>query len=243
MFPSIGQWNKTALAQPRALPLSVFGIQLTPVVGGFTCGVAGFLAAAYGFTNLIQPLLDQTVQLEREIQSAQESLLQQSTGLQKFDEAKGRLAAAERRKASAFKLFTDTKSLSTLLMDVNQIVENAGAATVTSYVPGSREPYGKGLFHQDFTITIEGNFAETIAVFRNLERMQPILLVEGVKLEMQPDQSGKPRTTFPRLNTSFILKVISPPTMGEVRQLQPSPSLSPDQRLSPTPSPMIEGES
>ncbi len=232
MFSSIGQWNKTALAQPRALPLSVFGIQLTPVVGGFTCAVAGFLAAAYGFTNLIQPLLDQTVQLEREIQSAQESLLQQSTGL-KIYEALGRLAAAERRKASAFKLFTDTKSLSTLLMDVNQIVENAGAATVISYVPGSREPYGKGLFHQDFTITIEGNFAETIAVFRNLERMQPILLVEGVKLEVQPDQSGKPRTTFPRLNTSFILKAISPPTSGEVRQLQPSPSLSPDQRLSP----------
>ncbi len=201
---------------------TAFGIQFTPAVTGIVVGAVGVLGAGYVFVNFVQPLLDQATRLEGELQTAQQEFDQQKVKLKEIDEAKAKLAAAEQRKANVLTMFADEKALTTLLLDVNKIVDNAGTARVTVFTPGKRERLGdKALFQQDFTVGIEGNFAETTAVLRNLERLQPLLLMRDVKSEAKREQQQKVVVIGPPvLRTSFILKAITPPTATEAEQLK-----------------------
>jgi len=99
------------------------------------------------------------------------------------------------------------------------------------------------LKRQVATVSLEGNFNQTQAIFRNLERLQPFLVFKDVKMvigdtgnAVDPSKSqlfelrgGEVRYLTncqpePKLTTTFRLEALSPITPEEAAKLAPAPA-------------------
>ena len=170
---------------------SAFGITFTPVVMGVAAAVAGMALAIYGFWNFVRPAQTQYKQASTKKVELQGQLDKIKSGdLQlKLAELQTELADKKVLKSRVLSMFTNENDLDTLLLDLNSYISsNQGA--LTQYQPDSNvstisdaslgaDVQGK-LKRKGISLTIEGTFNETKQILQDLERLQPLLMVQSI---------------------------------------------------------------
>ena len=209
---------------------TIFGIALTPTVSGALVAVLGIGAAAYLLLNQVQPAWEQNQSLQAEVEQKETQIQQRGNIQKKIDAANKNLEQTQQRRTEVYALFADERTLDTLLLDLNRLV-NARQAKLSSFTPaqgpatvisdGSLGAAVNGkLKRKEITVNLEGSYEQTQSIMRSVERLQPLLLVQSFNSQL--DQSsqkitvdrrgrlvpvGRPETN---LKTSFKLQALLP---------------------------------
>ncbi len=211
----------------------VFGITFTPKILGILAGVLGIAGAAYMLLNMVMPAWDKFQEQGAKVNDIQGQIDQKKASIGQIGEVKNQLASAQKQKIQVLKLFSDEKTLDTLLLDLNRIVESSNSKTSANFVRSqlkrfvpvnqkaeiikddSYGPLVTGKLKQSsVTIDIVGTFEQTQSILRNIERLQPLLIVKNYrsrgenKVKEKDDKLSLLRP--PTINTSFQLQVLMP---------------------------------
>ena len=246
----------------------VFGIELSPTILGGLIALVGIGAAGYAFVKLVQPVAQANATLRQEIATKEGQLVSQQQQLADIAAVDAALEAAMVRRRSVYSLFANEETIDTLLLDINQRVESSNAALngVRSQVQGRGIPpilveaklktftpgeatvisdgsLGEGvngkLKRETYSLQFSGDYAQTQSILRNLERLEPLLLMRDFSLtssEPVPETvigSGGQVVVSPKvpIETSFQLDVLMP--VGDV-------NVPPE--VAPPEPPPVEGE-
>jgi type IV pilus assembly protein PilO len=226
---------------------SVFGITLTPQIIGALVGGIGFLAAVYMILNMVMPAWDNFQQLQTKSTELQGQVDQKRLQAKQADKVKTELADVKKQQIQVLGLFANERSLDTLLMDTSRLVDSSNAqitannairAKLKRFVPAADkaeiiadnslgEKVNNKLKRRVVKVEIEGNFEQTQSIMRNIERLQPLLLVQNYDSKLVPPEVDKAndekkkavRTGIAKLSTSFDLVALMPLTAEEAAEL------------------------
>jgi len=162
--------------------------------------------------------------------------------LKSIDQLNAKLAQSKRQQAQVWAVFANEKTLNTLLIDLNRLVEagnaqlssNAVKAKLQRFAPSSEgaQPVNDGslgaevdgkLKRSSTEITINGTYEQTQAILRNIERLQPLLIVKDYEstLITETFEEGQPRRVGPTpITTSFKLEALVPMNPKEIADAQ-----------------------
>ncbi|MFM6192114.1 MAG: pilus assembly protein PilO [Planktothrix sp.] len=229
----------------------IFGVPLTPKIMGIGAGVVGAIFAGFLIYQFVLPTLAQGQTLRDEIKTKQEEIEKQDQRLRERAKAEKELADAKVRRATVTALFADEAGLETLLFDINEqinkinagIIDDSKKAKLSMFTPialetpdaeivkdGSLGPDVNGkLRRRAYKVEFEGSFDQTFGFLASLERLQPLLVVKGLKSTLKDQtptiegeyRQGKfvPSANQPqrRLKTSFELQVLLPLTEEQAK--------------------------
>lgn len=238
----------------------VFGIKLTPPIQGLALAALGLGIAAYIVTNFVSPASEEVRSLQTQIDEKEQQLLNREEAEQRIAQARQELQEAQELQADVLTLFANEQSLDTLLLDVNERVQNVNAgiadperrATLSRFEATSEEPIivndsslgaaANGVLQKmTYNVAMEGNFSQTQSIIRGIERLQPLLLVQNFNSEadqetqvLRLDQQGRTVNdqVVPRLNTTFELIALMP-----APQQTPAPAPAAGTAATPAPTP------
>ncbi|MCC5617796.1 pilus assembly protein PilO [Nostoc sp. CHAB 5836] len=227
----------------QATPASpvIFGITFTPKIIGILVGVIGLAGAVYVLLNLVMPAWESYQQQQTKASELQGQIDQKKANVKQIDQVKDELAQAKQQKVQVLGLFANEKTLDTLLLDVNRLIEsgntptsiNAVRAKLKKFVPVSQKPEpvidgtlglkvdGK-LQRSSINAEITGTYQQTQSIIRNIERLQPLLIVKDYQSTLAPVESRSPLDKTPMqvgpaaINTSFQLQVLMPLSPEEI---------------------------
>lgn len=233
----------------------LFGLTITPTVGAILLVLLGAVGAFFLWQNLVQGTLTRNQELKADIAAKEEQLLNQEDAQRQIAEAKGRLTEAQQLQADVRSLFASEESINTLLLDINERVQsvNAGitdpakranlskfdlnpeASGIISDSSLGTEVNGK-LQRRVYDVEIQGSFPQTQSIIRNIERLQPLLVVSEFNSTLDSstqkivlDDRGRlapasqPDT---RITTAFRLSALVPLEQTE-QPAAPAPEASP----------------
>ncbi len=223
---------------------TAFGITFTPQITGICLGILGLVGSIYVALNFVKPAYDNYAQLKTTEEEKLVQVEQQESGelSQKMLDAEQKLRQSESLRNQVLSLFSSEESLKTLLFDINQLVEKHQAelvsfkpnGTITVVTDGSLGAGVNGrLKRQQFDLTVKGDFGATQSLLRDLERLQPLLVIKGLKSSLVEDQfvidivevnqeGGQTVATGQgALETSFSIDAILPLSPEEVAKLTP----------------------
>lgn len=107
---------------------TAFGVELTPKVQGIGLAVLGILGAFALYNFVVQPVQEQKTALESEVAQKQAQADQQRASLQNRAELQAQLDAAIEQRVGVYGLLGNAQTLDTLLLDINQQIQNSNAA-------------------------------------------------------------------------------------------------------------------
>ena len=223
---------------------TAFGITFTPQITGICLGILGLVGSIYVGLNFVKPAYDNYAQLKTTEAEKLGQVEQQESGelSQKMLDAEQKLRQSESLRNQVLSLFSSEESLKTLLFDINQLVEKHQAELVSFKPNGTIDVVTDGslgagvngrLKRQQFDLTVKGDFGATQSLLRDLERLQPLLVIKGLKSSLVEDQfvidivevnqeGGQTvATSQDALETSFTLDAILPLSPEEVAKLTP----------------------
>ena len=216
-----------------------FGITFTPMVSGIAIAVAGIALAAYGYINFVNPAQAKYKEVSTKKVELQAQLEKIKTGdLQlKLAELEAELADQKVVKARVLAMFTSEDDLETLLIDLNNFVAS-NQGTLIDYQPEGdittiddaslgAEVQGK-LKRKTISLSIKGTFNETKQILQDLERLQPLLMVQTISstVEDKPTAilTSSRSEIVPKdqaeLKTQIKLDAILPSSQQELEQAQ-----------------------
>ena len=217
---------------------SAFGITFTPMVSGIAIAVAGITLAIYGFTRYVQPAKEEYQQKLTQKQELQQQLNSIKTGDAdlKLAQLQADLEESELLKLRVLSMFTSEEDLETMLIDLNSFIAS-NQAELIQYQPDSNisvvsdTSLGAGvqgkLKRKGISLTIEGTFNETKQILQDLERLQPLLMVQSISSTVMEQPTGALTTTtgnqtlivpktLAELKTQLKLDVILPMSQAEL---------------------------
>ncbi len=247
----------------------VFGIELSPTIIGAIIALIGIGGAVYAFVKVVKPVQVRNTELQQEIVTKEGQLSSQQQQLQDIAKIEAELAAAMERRRGVYSLFANEKTMDTLLLDINQRIESSNAplsgvrnqvfsrgippilveAQLKKFTPGVKAVVEDGslgdlvngkLKREVYSIEFSGDYAQTQSILRNLERLEPLLLVRNFSLnsgevveETIIGDNGQvvARAKTP-ITTSFEIEALMPTADADV-----PPVIAP-----PEPPPPAEGE-
>jgi len=106
----------------------VFGVALSPIVQGVLVGILGVGAAIFLFVRFVSPLGEQKTAIQNSIQDKRQVLETQQESLREVEAVRAELDAALQQRAGIYSLLGDPNSFDTLLLDINQQIENSNAS-------------------------------------------------------------------------------------------------------------------
>lgn len=190
---------------------SAFGITFTPAIIGVAIAVAGITLSIYGFLKYVKPAqltYQQTITKKETLQAQLNSIKTGDLQL-KLAQLQSDLAEKQVLKSRVLAMFTSEDDLETLLLDLNGfIASNQGH--LTQYKPDSNvstisdASLGSGvqgkLKKKGISMTFEGTFNETKQILQDLERLQPLLMVQSISSTV----TKKPTAILTGSNTSIV---------------------------------------
>ncbi|BAB72987.1 pilus assembly protein PilO [Anabaena sp. FACHB-709] len=226
----------------------VFGISFTPKIIGILVGVLGLAGALYMLLNMVMPAWDIYQQKQAQSAELEGQVLQKKATVKQKGQVMEELAQAKQQRQQVLALFADEKTLDTMLLDLNRLVEggnaktplNAVRAKLQKFVPAIQKPEpvtdgslgpavdGK-LKRSSVNIEIIGTYEQTQSIIRNIERLQPLLIVKDYQSTLAnvqaTDRSGKPiRRLGPApITTSFQLQALMPLSPEDAAAAQAAP--------------------
>ncbi len=224
---------------------TAFGVTFTPAISGILIAVLGLAGALYLILNQLMPAWQKNQELQASRDQKQSQVEQNEASLRQGQKVKTDLAQAKQQKAEILTLFANEKSLDTLLLDLNRLIESANAklqrndvrAKLKKFVPaksaevitdGSLGPEVNGkLQRQVVNVEIEGPTAQTQAILRNIERLQSLLIVKDYQstlVQAPTDQQTQVVRSSPAtITTSFQLQALIPLSAEEAAKAAPPP--------------------
>jgi type IV pilus assembly protein PilO len=213
---------------------TAFGVTFTPTISGIALAVAGLAASVYLFLNLVSPALQRNQELRGSENQKQSLVAQKATALQQMQQVETESARAKQQKAEVLSVFANEQTLDTLLIDLNRLIQSANSqqrttAKLRKFVPANQtaevisdsslgaEVNGK-LKRRAVNIEFVGTFEQTQAILRNIERLQPLLIVKDYQSTMAAettDDKDKPVGGPPIITTSFQLQALIPASPTE----------------------------
>ena len=180
---------------------SAFGITFTPVVIGVSIAVFGIALAGYGFINFVKPAQEKYNQASTKKQELEGQLNKIKTGdLQlKLAQLQSDLAEKKVLKSRVISMFTSEEDLNTLLIDIDGFI-SSNQAKLVDFQPDTNistiddaslgsEVQGK-LKRKGVSLTIEGTFTETKQILQDLERLQPLLMIQSISSTIEEDPTA-----------------------------------------------------
>jgi hypothetical protein len=236
--------EKEPVEEPPSYP-SAFGITFTPQVSGLAFAVVGLLGALYVLTSFVLPAYQQYQQLKTDANGKEDQINLQKSGVleKKLQETELKLKQAQRQKTDVLNLFSNEDTLDTLLLDINGFV-TAKKAKLINYKPVGNEisvvndgslgaQVNNKLKRQTIELEMQGTFEQTQSVIRDIERLQPLMLVKNLNSEMNqramivlpdPKTGNAQIVNLPAtIKTKVTLDVVLPLSQEEVAKLAPSP--------------------
>ena len=219
----------------------VFGIAFTPKIIGILVGVIGLAGAGYILVSLLMPAWESYQQQQAKTSELQGQIQQKKANIKQIDQVKDELAQAKQQKVQVLGLFANEKSLDTLLLDLNRLIESGNTPTSIStvrakldkFVPVSQKPepvtdgslgleVDNKLKRSSINAEITGTYEQTQSIIRNIERLQPLLIVKDYQSTLAPAEAISPLDKMPKpigpaaIKTSFQLQVLMPFTPEEI---------------------------
>jgi type IV pilus assembly protein PilO len=202
----------------------LFGISFTPPILGGLLALLGIGLAGYLSTLLVMPKLDEINQLSTSIEEKKNTLAQQKQLVQQAEEIKQRLAKAQAQNKEVRGLFSTQAALDTLLLDLNRVISQSGAALLTfepDYATsgivndGSIGSELNGKIRRQVTkVSFQGSFSETLTVLQRIDQLQTLLVIQGYTTEVKDDTAQK--IIVDPLTSSFKLIAYIPLTEEEL---------------------------
>ena len=225
---------------------SAFGITFTPRVSGIAIGVLGLLGSLYLALIWLLPMYDQYQKLKTDEITKQDKITQRKIGDldRKIEALQIQLQQKESQKQQVLAMFAREQDLNTLLLDISNLLKNRNIELLSFSPQGKLAPISDGslgemvnnkLKRQTYQARLRGGFESTQAVVRDLERLQPLVIVRGLKSQAEAQENvGTLVGTSPSsahvipaqnlpITTDMQLDVIIPLTAEEVAKLAPPP--------------------
>ncbi len=222
-----------------------FGITFTPMISGVLIGVVGLAGGAYMLLNMVMPAWETFGERQSTKEQLEGQVEQKKASLQNIDKIKAELAQAKTQQSKVLAVFANEKTLDTLLIDLNRLVEagnaqlsgNAVKAKLQKFTPDSEgtQPVTDGslgaevdgkLKRSSTAIVVSGTYEQTQAILRNIERLQPLLLVKDYESALRPEtirEDEPPRVGPTPITTSFKLEALVPMDSQEIAAQKEKP--------------------
>ena len=226
----------------------VFGIELSPQIIGALIAILGLGGVGYLFVKVVQPVAATNATLRADIATKEGQLVSQAQQLEDIAAIEAELEAAMQRRRNVYSLFANEETMDTLLLDINERIESSNAslggvrsqvvsrgipailvdAQLRSFTPGEKavvedSSLGDGvngkLRRETYSVEFSGDFAQTQSILRNLERLEPLLMVRDFSI-----QSGQvvPETVI-GANGQVVIQPKTPITTSfEIDALMPT---------------------
>ncbi len=263
-----------------------FGVEFTPKVQGIALAVLGLLGAFALFNFLVKPVQEQKISLEAEVAQKQLQVDQQKASLGNRAELQAQLNQALEQRVGIYSLLGDAQSLDTLLLDINQQIQNSNAAVadvlradparldnaqlaalglsreqiqrvktvfagdpqlqarlysseLLSFTPspsvlladGPPELNGK-LERYTVAVSMQALFPQTQSIMRNLERLEPLVVIRDVQQSIAPPPDGATEEDLLGISrlllTDYTLDVLVPVGDPSVPPPPPAPESPPE---------------
>jgi len=143
-----------------------FGVEFTPKIQAIAIALLGVAGAIAIFQFLVRPVREQITTLEGQVSEKEAQVAQQEASLQDVAALEAELDEVVDQRVEIFSLLGDARSLETLLLDINQQIENSNAAIADSISSGSAVA-GAGLTTAEIEL-IQGRFAGDPALQRRI---------------------------------------------------------------------------
>lgn len=213
---------------------TLFGIQLTPQISGILIAVALGGLAAYIANSYVMPVGQKYGELTADRDLKQSQVAQKQANIKQGEKLKTDLVQAKQQQTEILSLFANEKTLDTLLLDINRLVESGNTSTggvvskLQKFEPANQsaeiitdssfgsEVNGK-LKRRIINIALTGNYEQTQSILRNMERLQPLLIVNDYTSTLQQDPVDPATGRLPpaSINTAFKLQALIPATPEE----------------------------
>lgn len=244
-----GEFNSTqqVTEAENSAPV-VLGITLTPTIIGSVLAFLGVLGAFSMLVNMVMPAVSSYKEQETKRDQLRVEIDQKQNQARQIGKIKADLATAKEQQKQILALFTDEKSLETLLLDTSLLIDSSDIkvfgssikAKMKKFAPTTEKPevvtdssFGAEINNKIkrsiIKVEIEGNFLQTQLIMRNIERLQPLLLVKNYDSKLSPPEiSADKNNPIPidigKLITSFELEALIPLTPEEEAALAPQPA-------------------
>lgn len=258
----------------------VFGIEISPTIIGVLLALLGLGGAIYGFIKVVQPVSTKNNELRTEITTKSGQLASQAQQLEDIAKIEAELETSMQRRRNVYSLFANEKTMDTLLLDINQRIESSNAslngvrnqvfergippllveAKLQTFTPGEKAVVADGslgelvngkLKREVYAVQFSGDYAQTQSILRNLERLEPLLLVRDFNITSGTDVAetiigsngqvvARPKTP---ITTSFQIEALMPVANADVPPvIAPPPAAAPAEGAPPAEAPPAEGE-
>lgn len=231
----------------------VFGLEITPTIIGVLIALVGIGGAGYLYKEKVMPVAAGNATLRTEIATKKGQLVSQAQELENIAKIEAQLEAAMQKRRNVYSLFATEDTMDTLLLDINQRIESSNAALngirnqvrargippilleaqLKSFSPGEKavvadSSLGEGvngkLKRETYSIDFSADYAQTQSILRNLERLEPLLMVRefninsGQMVEETVIGSGGQVVSQPKaqLDTSFQIDALIPTADADV---------------------------
>jgi type IV pilus assembly protein PilO len=224
-----------------------FGITFTPLVSGITLAILGIAGAGYMWFNFVQPARQQYSELQNKRDNLEAQIEQQPAIQGKIQELESQIQIVRSQQQEVLNLLSSESSLDTLLFDLEQTIQEASTRTaqegtnqfeLNRFEPlmATPEVVSDGSFgeaangkikRKTYSLEVVGTFSQTQSLIQQLERLQPLLLVNNFTTEVTEQQKGKFSseqnrfvvTQKPRLRSSFELEAILPVSPEKLQKM------------------------
>lgn len=105
----------------------IFGIKLTPQVQAIAIAVLGIGVAGYIGTQFVMPEIQKSADIKQKISEGKETQLNLQAQIKKRAEAEAKQEEAKQRRAEVTAMFASDEGSTTLLLDMNQLVNKINA--------------------------------------------------------------------------------------------------------------------
>ena len=214
----------------------LFGITLTPKVGGLLAGIIGLAGASYLWFSMVQPAqqTQQELVTNRQQKQQQVSRINQEQIAAKIKALTAQKVEIRQQRQQILALFSDEETLDTLLLDLNRFISSRNAQLTNFKIEDSTPKVisdgslgtlvnGK-LKRQRIEINMTGDFEQTEAVLRDIERLQSLLLITQLNTQPKPgeiylmryDRGKLIPSNYPQLKTDLTIDVLLPLSRQEL---------------------------
>lgn len=240
----------------------VFGIELSPMIIGVLLALVGIAGAGYLFVKVAQPVAEANGTLRSDIATKESQLISQAQQLEDVANLEAELEQAMQRRRNVYSLFANERTMDTLLLDINQRIETTNAslngvraqvrergippilleAQLERFSPGEKVVVEDGTLGEEingklrreiYNINFSGDYAQTQNILRNLERLEPLLMVSNFRISSSEEvpetvigASGQvvidPKS---KLETTFQIDALIPTSDADVPpEIAPPPA-------------------
>ncbi|MEM8504202.1 MAG: hypothetical protein AAF716_13745 [Cyanobacteria bacterium P01_D01_bin.1] len=189
----------------------VFGLEITPAMIGVLIALVGIGGAGYLYKEKVMPVSEGNATLRTEITTKEDQLVSQAQQLENIAKIEAELEVAMQKRRNVYSLFANEDTMDTLLLDINQRIESSNAtlngirnqvsargippilleAKLKTFNPGEKAVVADGslgeevngkLKRENYSINFSADYAQTQSILRNLERLEPLLMVNNFSI-------------------------------------------------------------